>query len=686
MFKEISALIDKKEYAAAVDQLLLITKGDDEKAAALANAVLGDIYQRYDFSENNDEKALRFLRLNIRSSFPHPYAYCLYARLEKDKNIARNYLQQGISLFPNDARIWIELFDISDDKAHIIQEVEQHGIINIHLNKRIVAYCFEARKWEQVISYVKQIKDLADDNSDELLFCQLFEAFALAFCDKPNYKSANELFQNAIIIDVSNRLQYAAYVGSIYVAIKENRRNDAERFLDRIPVNNSLCDYLEGPWYEGFYVSFENLYNDIFREIASFFSQDPDRKHKAKVLYSLYLYNPSETIGIYRYGKSDTLNVYRFLKKEYSPVVAAALFNMQFHFGKFTEACETIIEMIKHYDSPEEYDVFSNSLIGKIPDSDITSICYCAAEKILGDDFDLDIFCKQFFEPFVERLHKNRRYSDVVILCENMPNELVIQSNCAFETAYALKDCGNAERAQVIYEGIVEAEPKNSSAINNLGVIYEEKGQLQDAFKCFQKAHSLSGKDQIHANNLSRIQKTIYEMGCAEFDEIAERISFDAITDIGYSTELCERIQEIADSDIRELVLRDLKECAISVVSHQDKSATVLCGSIAEALLYSRIIEKGIEKYDITSISHSKRASSYPTKEMGLNEMLFVSESEGLLDKNSYHLGHYIRDYRNIIHPAKEIRMLQDVSHENVVTMWNVLKRLIFDLYPEQES
>lgn len=66
---------------------------------------------------------------------------------------------------------------------------------------------------------------------------------------------------------------------------------------------------------------------------------------------------------------------------------------------------------------------------------------------------------------------------------------------------------------------------------------------------------------------------------------------------------------------------------------------------------------------------------------MGLNELLYVADSENILDKNGYHLGHYIRDYRNVVHPAKEIRMSEEVSHENVVTMWAVLKRLISDLY-----
>ncbi len=65
---------------------------------------------------------------------------------------------------------------------------------------------------------------------------------------------------------------------------------------------------------------------------------------------------------------------------------------------------------------------------------------------------------------------------------------------------------------------------------------------------------------------------------------------------------------------------------------------------------------------------------------MALNELLFVAEKTNLIAKNSYHLGHYIRDYRNVVHPAKEIRMSENITHDNVLTMWSVLKRLIDEI------
>lgn len=132
---------------------------------------------------------------------------------------------------------------------------------------------------------------------------------------------------------------------------------------------------------------------------------------------------------------------------------------------------------------------------------------------------------------------------------------------------------------------------------------------------------------------------------------------------------------------MKSILARDLKECAIAVAAGQDKMATIMCGSIMEALLMQKIRERDIERYDISPISNSRRATNYPVVDMGLNELLFVADKESILNKNSYHLGHYIRDYRNIVHPAKEKRMSEDVNHDNVLTMWAVLKRLLDELY-----
>ena len=65
----------------------------------------------------------------------------------------------------------------------------------------------------------------------------------------------------------------------------------------------------------------------------------------------------------------------------------------------------------------------------------------------------------------------------------------------------------------------------------------------------------------------------------------------------------------------------------------------------------------------------------------GLYELLFVADKEKLICKSNYHLSHYVRDYRNVVHhPAKEIRIQQNISHENTLIMWSVLKQVVNEL------
>ena len=126
-----------------------------------------------------------------------------------------------------------------------------------------------------------------------------------------------------------------------------------------------------------------------------------------------------------------------------------------------------------------------------------------------------------------------------------------------------------------------------------------------------------------------------------------------------------------------------MRECAVAVIAGQDKLATIMCGSIIEALLLYRIEEAGITIYDVSEVSHRKDSQNRRVVDMVLNELLYVAHKESLLDKAEHQLGHYLKDYRNMVHPAREIRSKENVSHDNVATMWAVLVKLISALFPE---
>lgn len=678
MFDEIIKKIQMQEYSEAKDSLLPLTAKGEAKDIAYANHLLGYIYTRYDYSEANEQKAKRYLRLNLSSDYPHPYAYCLFARVEEDKNIALNYLQIGVSRFPKNPNILRELLRLSPDKERAIQQIDASEPTDPLLLGSVISHFIETQQWGRIQTYLNILNKRKELDDEEKAFLGFLQGYSYIFGDVPDYNEAERVFLDVIALDKDNDLAYAHYLGLIYTYIKQGKKEEAISYFDRLPTSNSIHDFFDGPRPFEMTIILEKEYASIFEAIVNMLSRDNVRQLKAEALYALYLYNPSEDYGIFRYKKSDAAVLSRFLKREFNTHVALALYNMRLHFNQYKEAYKALIEFIKNYtDWGEEiYDL----PFRYAKEEELSSITDYTVECLKDDDFDRDTFVDELFSELIQTLHRHNLYAQARNISDYIPNQMILKSDCSFECAFAYGEI-NHDRASLLYKEIIKQNPQNSSAINNLGVQYEHKENYYEALALFEKALSLDPKEEIYSNNVLRMQKTIGQQMGRELFEIADSISSDTLEEIGYTIKINQRILAIQDEGLRKILLRDLKECAIAVVAGQDKMATIMCGSIIEALLMQKIRERNIEKYDISPISKSKHATSYPVVDMGLNELLFVADQEKILDKNSYHLGHYIRDYRNIVHPAKEKRMSEEVNHENVLTMWAVLKRLLEELY-----
>ena len=136
---------------------------------------------------------------------------------------------------------------------------------------------------------------------------------------------------------------------------------------------------------------------------------------------------------------------------------------------------------------------------------------------------------------------------------------------------------------------------------------------------------TLAPNEKIHQNNLTRIKNLIYEKTEEEVCAISDAISVESLENIGYTDEFCRKLFLIHDNEMRDILQRDLRECAIAVVAGQDKAATIMCGSIIEALLMLKIKERGISKYDVSAVSKGK--TNHPVSEMSLNELLYIADS-----------------------------------------------------------
>ena len=676
--------IENKNYKSAIDELVNLLNHKDEKIVSTAHYLLGYINVQYDYENKNIKEAKKHLYFNLNSNHPIANGYVLYSKIEEDPNIAINYLRKGIEYFPENIKILSELLQLSKDKIAIIDMIDKKRINNTELIGQVISQLISDRKWDKILPFIDKIECNTDTNTAEINYLNLIKAYAHLFSTSPNYINAIEILEKVISIDVDNELAYSHYLGIIYAYIKCNNIIKATEFFDKIPVNNSIRNIEGWEYHLGIDMSFEYIYPVIFKSILSIYVKDNKKKLKSKVLYSLYLYYTSELYGEYSYKKSDISTLKKYLKISYNENIVVALYEMRCHFKQYEEAYEELWVFLKNYRGNSSNKIYFSQISYNASNIEICNIArktieYLKSEYLSYSKLIRHYFISNILSKLIERLFEIKEYDLIYEISKFFSIDEIFESKCAFKCAYANAE-KEYERAIKIYERIVNECPEDSSAINNLGVLYENLNKLDKAFDCYEKAVLLN-PNNIHTNNLSRIKKLIYHETERKINMVIDNISVHSFEEIGYTDKFRHILFSIKDDNMRDIIQRDVWECALAVVSGQNKAATILSGSIIESLLILKLKENDIEKYDISEIKKNSTSSGFPVDKMGLNELLYVADKNKIIDKSNYHLGHYIRDYRNIVHPAKELKMDETLNHDTVITMWNILKRLVFDLY-----
>jgi hypothetical protein len=119
----------------------------------------------------------------------------------------------------------------------------------------------------------------------------------------------------------------------------------------------------------------------------------------------------------------------------------------------------------------------------------------------------------------------------------------------------------------------------------------------------------------------------------------------------------------LVDKDLRQIIERDYRELSLSVFpSGSWKSTVVLAGSILEAILYDQLSKDFATKQAAVSSSKAPKDKSGTVKDLDAGEwrlvdLIEVATAIGLLPADrSKSIDQVLRDYRNFVHPKKELR------------------------------
>lgn len=683
MFESVIELIEKEEYASAEKCLQEYIKFGDHKTQAYANYLIGYINSCWQNKERSKEKAHRYLLYNLNSEYPHCNAYALFARLEEDKNIVEKYLNIGLEKYPNHPQLMYELINHSQDRISVIARILESGSTDITLLSRVVEVLIENQEWDKLSRVIFRIQSNNTLDNQQVAYLNLLSGFSGLFEKQPDYLQAIKLFESAEERDLNNFFGYAHYLGLIYAHMKSNSHDAAIKYFDRLPTNNSIFDLMDGPWHF-ITVDFYNVYQDIFALLECEFENDLLRLNKARCLYALYLYYPSEIYGTYRYGEKH-INMLRayFDASEYNKHIAVALIHMYCHVQKYIEANVVFLSTAENGDDVEPSDCYYGDIIHNADAETLQIIVNQTVEFVKNSDaFDYDIFRNNALDSLIAQLQENRLYTNIVAIAELYSIDMLCVCENAFYIAYAYSEI-QSPKGMELYKKIFEKEPGNSCVMNNIGVILEQNGNFAEALSFFERAAEIS-KESKHINNAQRIKVKIQEgvkqeraKKRKEYRAIVKNVNLEYFEQLGYNEHLLSKFSSVQGLEVRQILLRDMQECAVAIATGQTKNATIMTGSIIEALLYAKLTEKSITSYAVPTRSGT---INKVLQDMALADLLFVAEQEKLITPNSIQLSHYVRDYRNFIHPAKEIRSTDHISQENVLIMWSILKRLIDEL------
>lgn len=132
-------------------------------------------------------------------------------------------------------------------------------------------------------------------------------------------------------------------------------------------------------------------------------------------------------------------------------------------------------------------------------------------------------------------------------------------------------------------------------------------------------------------------------------------------------------------SELENIVRRDYAELQRVKSAGGIKSQYMLCGGLIEALLLDALQDREPDFEQCRKAPKSK-GGVRPLAEWGLGELIDVARELNVIDTDAEQFSHGVRNYRNLIHPSKELRSGQKVAEEEAHIAEKVLHIVIREL------
>jgi hypothetical protein len=138
----------------------------------------------------------------------------------------------------------------------------------------------------------------------------------------------------------------------------------------------------------------------------------------------------------------------------------------------------------------------------------------------------------------------------------------------------------------------------------------------------------------------------------------------------------------ISDPKMQAILARRWQECVICVKSGAPLAATVMMGGVLEGLLLAKInqLPNMAPVFTAASAPRDKAGKTLVLKEWTLKNYIDVAHEMKWITTAAKDIGEVMRDYRNYIHPQKELSHGISLVQGDAQMLWEIAKGMILQI------
>jgi hypothetical protein len=133
----------------------------------------------------------------------------------------------------------------------------------------------------------------------------------------------------------------------------------------------------------------------------------------------------------------------------------------------------------------------------------------------------------------------------------------------------------------------------------------------------------------------------------------------------------------INDSNLRGIIERDFAEVQRAYISECWKSVIILSGGTIEAILTDLLLQNSVQTFSSSAAPNQKDITRW-----NLSDLINICVDLDLISHGVEKLSHPIREYKNLVHPGRELREKLMFDAEEARIALEVLNIVCRDLSP----